>query len=113
MCVRPHLGQVLPQLTQAVEHLSVDLRVLDGVDVAQDAQHPPPHHCGHVGVPAGPRAARHHAAVLARELAGLCVVVRDTPGHSDQPVRPDFILFYYNQIFTKIAKIDDLPAMSW
>lgn len=65
---RAHLGQVLPQLTQVVKHLSVDLGVFDGVHVAQDAQHPPPHHRGHVRVPASQRAAGHHAAVLIGKL---------------------------------------------
>lgn len=66
---RAHLGQVLPQLTQVVKHLGVDLGVFDGVHVAQDTQHPPPHHRGHVRVPAGQRATGHHAAVLIGKLA--------------------------------------------
>lgn len=67
-----HLCQILPQLTQIVKDLSVDLWVFDAIDVPQDAQHPPPHHRGNVCVPSSQRAACHHTAVLAGELAGLC-----------------------------------------
>ena len=66
-----HLGQVLPQFTQIVEDLSVDLWVFDCVDVAQDTQHPSPHYRGNICVPSGQRAARHDAAVLAGELTGF------------------------------------------
>lgn len=72
LCVSTHFGQVLPQLTQVVEDLSVDLWVFDAIDVPQDPQHPAPHHCGNIRVPTSQRAACHHAAVLAGELAGFC-----------------------------------------
>lgn len=53
LCVSTHLGQVLPQLTQIVKDLSVDLWVFDAIDIPQDTQHPPPHHCGNICVPSG------------------------------------------------------------
>lgn len=67
-----HLGQILPQLTEIIKDLSVDLWVLNAIDVPQDTQHPPPHHRGNISVPSSQRAACHHTAVLAGELAGLC-----------------------------------------
>lgn len=66
-----YLGQVLPELTEVIEHLCVDLRVFNSVDVSQNAEHPSPHHCGNVSMPTSERAAGHHAAVLGGKLARL------------------------------------------
>ncbi len=51
LCVSTHLGQVLPQFTQIVEDLSMDLWVFDSIDIPQDTQHPPPHYRGNICVP--------------------------------------------------------------
>lgn len=71
-----HLGQLVPELVEVGEHLSVDLGATDGVDVAHDTQNPPPQHEGWIGVPTGQRAACYDADVVRQAFAAVCTVTQ-------------------------------------
>lgn len=70
-CVCEYLGQVLPELTEVIEHLCMDLRVFNSVHIPQNAEHSSPHHRGNVSMPTGERATGHHAAILCGKLTRL------------------------------------------